>query len=392
MAAPGNSAASRIALTTFEEEPIKRAASACHENLDGPADLVFAFVTPDFQSRLDEFIELVQVYGQARRIVGCSAAGIIGTSEENEEVCGFSLLALRLPHTDVEVAVVDGPDSGMGTAPASPDDAVDEAAGLALCHPMRLDPQGWLRQWNTRFPTVPVIGGLASGGMSEDSMFLFTERGGSDASGLLVRLHGGVTVEPLVSQGCRPIGRAEPITEAVNNVVGRLGGEAAYAVLHEAVEGLMREGANIVPGSIHAGLAVSEYIEDYRRGDFLIRNLLGADAKSGRVQIGALAEVGRTLQFQFRDRDAADDDLRSQCSALRQTAGGDPFAALLFSCGGRGQNFFHVPNHDAGLIAEVFGPQPLAGFFCNGEIGPVGVVNHLHGYTASAALFYQVGP
>ena len=38
-------------------------------------------------------------------------------------------------------------------------------------------------------------------------------------------------------------------------------------------------------------------------------------------------------------------------------------------------------------LSEIFTPHPSAGFFCNGEIGPVGGRNFVHGYTASAALF-----
>ena len=58
----------------------------------------------------------------------------------------------------------------------------------------------------------------------------------------------------------------------------------------------------------------------------------------------------------------------------------------LFSCNGRGRGLFAVPDHDAGVLAEIFGSHPGAGFFCNGEIGPVGRQNYLHGYTASAVL------
>jgi small ligand-binding sensory domain FIST len=41
-------------------------------------------------------------------------------------------------------------------------------------------------------------------------------------------------------------------------------------------------------------------------------------------------------------------------------------------------------------VADAFGPVPLCGFFCSGEIGPVGPRSFLHGYTASLALIYPV--
>ena len=408
MPATRNRAASRIVLTTFDEEAVQKAARGCRDELGAPADIVFAFVTPDFSAHLGEFLELVQVYAHAPRIAGCSASGVIGTGREDEESSGFSLLALSLPRTRITVRnIIDEADvaerSGVGEGPGSsgPVDGTPDVEGtlaevpsedspaLTLFHPARIGIEAWLHAWNASLPEAAVIGGVASGAETPDEIFLFTEAGLNEAAGLLVRLNSGVRIEAVVSQGCRPIGRAEPITEGMHNVVARLGGELAYAVLHEAVEGLMREGTEVAPGSIHAGLAVSEYIERYRRGDFLVRNVLGADAGSGRVQIGAPVEIGRTLQFQFRDRDAADDDLRSQSSALRDQRPGAPFAGLLFSCAGRGRNFFGVPHHDAALIAEVFGSHALAGFFCNGEIGPLGIANYLHGYTASAALFFD---
>jgi small ligand-binding sensory domain FIST len=50
---------------------------------------------------------------------------------------------------------------------------------------------------------------------------------------------------------------------------------------------------------------------------------------------------------------------------------------------------FGKPNHDAQMVQQRLGPFGLAGFFCNGEIGPIGERNFLHGYTASLALFVK---
>jgi small ligand-binding sensory domain FIST len=41
------------------------------------------------------------------------------------------------------------------------------------------------------------------------------------------------------------------------------------------------------------------------------------------------------------------------------------------------------------VLADVFGRVPVSGMFANGEFGPVAGINFIHGYTASAALFYQ---
>ena len=49
---------------------------------------------------------------------------------------------------------------------------------------------------------------------------------------------------------------------------------------------------------------------------------------------------------------------------------------------------FGRADHDAATVQESLGPGlPLAGFFANGEIGPVGGRNFLHGFSATIALF-----
>jgi small ligand-binding sensory domain FIST len=132
---------------------------------------------------------------------------------------------------------------------------------------------------------------------------------------------------------------------------------------------------------LHLGVVVDEHKLDFSRGDFLVRNVLGADRSNGAIAIGDRVDVGTTVQFQVRDASAADEDMR----ALLGDARGD--AALLFTCNGRGRSLFPEPHHDAGVVEELLGPVPLAGAFCAGEIGPIGGRNFLHSFTASIAVF-----
>jgi small ligand-binding sensory domain FIST len=81
-----------------------------------------------------------------------------------------------------------------------------------------------------------------------------------------------------------------------------------------------------------------------------------------------------------RDASSADEDLRHM---LREVRGE---AALVFTCNGRGSYLFGEPNHDAALVADHAGPA-TAGFFCAGELGPIGGANFLHGFTASILVF-----
>jgi small ligand-binding sensory domain FIST len=133
---------------------------------------------------------------------------------------------------------------------------------------------------------------------------------------------------------------------------------------------------------LHIGRVVDEYKTEFRRGDFLVRNVLGADERTGAVAVGDIVEVGETVQFHVRDAASADGDLREMVRSVDP-----PAAAILFTCNGRGSRLFGLPDHDATIISDALG-APLAGFFCAGELGPVGGRNFLHGFTASLALFY----
>ena len=267
-----------------------------------------------------------------------------------------------------------------GVAPGSVD------AWIVLANPLRFAAEAWLAEWNSTYPGVPVLGGLASG--AEENIVLCRDGAVYEGEALALALEGGVSIRTIVSQGCRPIGEPLTITGARQNLLLSLGSKPAYEVLNHVFNGLTKQEKDRARNNLFAGLAVSEYLEEYKRGNFLIRNILAADPEAGAVAIGSALRVGQTLQYQLRDRDSADEDQRELCHAAEED-GARPFASLLFSCNGRGRALFGVPNHDAGVLAEVFGAHPSAGFFCNGEIGPIGNQSFLHGYTASAVLLCE---
>jgi small ligand-binding sensory domain FIST len=139
----------------------------------------------------------------------------------------------------------------------------------------------------------------------------------------------------------------------------------------------------LVQRGLHIGRVIDEQQDEFTRGDFLIRGVMGADRETGAVAIGDRVEVGATLQFQVRDALSADDDLRELL------AGHQADGALLFTCNGRGRHLFGEPDHDAGILDGVVAEGAVAGMFCAGELGPVGGHNFLHGFTASMVLFTE---
>lgn len=372
-------AAARVRLTKWDEAVVTETARQLRAETGG-ASLALVFVSPDFRPHLKEFIEILQLDGHARQVIGCSADGFIGTGQEDEDANGFSILFLNLPQGSVETWVIDENFQ-------IPKDRPSTGGWIVLGNPLRLNAQALLEDMNRIYPGVPVYGGLATGGWDSDTLFTFHHEAGLiDSAGVAVHLP-DVVMQGIVSQGCQPIGEPYTITRVEKDVVLGVGGRRAYDVLVETFENLPEDDRKVARGNIMAGLAASEYRDDFQRGDFLVRNIIGGDPKTGALKLGAIPRVGQTIQFQLREKDAADEDLRVRSEALRGHEG-EPLAMLCFSCGGRGQNLFNVPNHDAGILQDTFGPVPVAGFFCNGEFGPVAGVNFLHGYTAAVAVLY----
>jgi small ligand-binding sensory domain FIST len=260
---------------------------------------------------------------------------------------------------------------------------------LVLGEPFTFPADLLLEQMNDRHPGVPVIGGMASGGaMPGEHRLLFGPEALVDGA-VAVLLDGPIRVRPLVSQGCRPIGKHFVITKAERNVIHELGGKPALVQLQAVFAELPTREQELVNQGLHVGRVVSEYQDRFEQGDFLVRNVIGADPESGAVAIGDYVRVGQTVQFHIRDWQTADADLRQLLAASQKRSTSPPDGALLFTCNGRGTRLFPEPHHDALTIRSALGDIALAGFFAQGELGPVGGKNFVHGFTASMALFEQ---
>jgi small ligand-binding sensory domain FIST len=381
-----NGAYSELVKGGFDEAQVEAAARRAHEKLDGKASIAFLFVSCDYEGSLKDIVELVQIHARCPLVVGCSAAGFIGIGREEEDAIGFSLLVLRLPHT--ETCILELPSEPQGSAWERARRWTREgcAGWILLGNPVHVN-EDWMSGWNELIGSAPTYGGLASGSFRADELFIFSGSTVSREAAIAIGFRGGVKLSGVVSQGCRPIGEPLTITKADNNLIHQLASRNAYDQLQAAFQSLpdvLRERAQ---GNILVGLAMTEYVEDFHTGDFLVRTILGGDPANGILAVGAMPRVGQTLQFQLRDKEAAHEELREMLAALREDMERNPFGTLLFACAGRGKHLFGTPHHDARQFEEAFGPVPLAGYFCNGEIGSVGARAYLHGFTASGVAF-----
>lgn len=377
-----NRFASGLSRHPVPSHAVGEAAGSILEQLNGDdPDLLVCFASPHFVGALEDLVNALRNLLEPRFLLGATAISIIGNAEEVEDAPAFSLFAACLPDavlTPVALRVEETPDGGAVVG--WPELDTTPPTLLMLAEPFSFPVDGFLRRIDEDRPGLSVIGGLASAAMRPGGNRLVLDEAviGEGAVGVFLD---GIDVHTVVSQGCRPIGQPFVVTRAHRNFVVELAGRQALERLRELAEGLDEHEQELVRRGLHLGVVVDEHKHDFGRGDFLVRNIVGADRDSGALAVGEQVEVGQTVQFHVRDAGAADEDLRSLLADASASA------ALVFTCNGRGRHLFGVPDHDAGVVAELLGPIPAAGAFCAGEIGPVGGRNFLHGFTASLALF-----
>ncbi|MCA9697226.1 MAG: FIST C-terminal domain-containing protein [Myxococcales bacterium] len=372
--------------------------------LDGEApDLLLVFVSREHQHRWHELPGQLRDRFANARIVGCSAAGVAGDGREIEQAPGLALSAARLPGVEVTPFHLD-PDAVDLTTPADP--AYErqrwfEALGIAdgpAPHLLLLpDPFSWpgppmLASLDRSFPDAVKIGGLASGGGRPGEHRLFCDRSVHHRGTVGVALRGNLEIESVVAQGCRPIGSPLFITRRQNNIIFELDGRLAVDVLQQVLDELDPGDQALARTSLFLGLSMHPSREIYGQGDFLVRNLIGVDPTTGAIGVGAELDHAAVVQFHLRDAETSAAELRDLLAEHAFASRGHRSqAALMFSCLGRGRSLYGEAGHDSALLREQLGHDlPIAGFFCNGEIGPIGGYNShtfLHGYTSAVMLF-----
>jgi small ligand-binding sensory domain FIST len=326
-------------------------------------------------------------------VIGCLGESIVGTAKEVEQRPAISLwLAEFGGAVEVEPFHLN-PDEGREgpTLFGWPDALIDSdparATLLTLADPHTFPvTELFFPRVHEEHPGMPVVGGMSSGAMAPGQTVLIRGREAVYTGAVGVLLRGDRRCRVVVSQGCRPIGRPLVVTKGRENVIEEVGGRPPLEYLKGLYDELPSADQQLFQKGLHIGLVMSEFKETFGRGDFLVRNLYGIDRESGALVVTDRVRVGQTVQFQLRDADTADDDLRELLRADR-AANGPAGGALLFTCNGRGTRMFQMPDHDAGVIADELGPVPTAGFFAAGELGPVGGTNFIHGFTASVVLF-----
>jgi small ligand-binding sensory domain FIST len=354
----------------------------------GPApDLAVLFVSEPHLPDVEEIADAVRTLLLPRSLIGATAGSVLGGAREVEEQPAVSLWAGSVGDCrPVRLDSMPGSADIWGWETLVGSDVAGSPTGepavlLLLADPFSFSTDAFLRQVGERRPDLGIVGGFASAGRGPGGNRLVLDGEVHDDGAVGVLLPVGTAVDTVVSQGCRPIGEPFTVTKAERNFVLELGSRPALGRVRELLEGLGPDDQVLAQRGLHVGLVIDEHRDFFRQGDFLIRGVRGVDTARGAVAVDELVDVGSTVQFQLRDADSADADLRALLADCRADA------ALVFTCSGRGRRLFDSPDHDAALVHDAVDGGAVAGMFCAGELGPVGGRNVIHTFTASVVLF-----
>lgn len=361
---------------------------------DEPPDFVAAFASPDYEAVFPRMLrQLKEMFPKAVPF-GCSGRGIIGDGKEAEFVSGLSLTVGWLPGVRVKPFHVER--ETLPDLDASPEiwrqALVGESDGLKgilmVAEPFSFPGDGFLAGLDYAYPGVTKVGGLASGGQTPGSAALFSPLGSLRSGVVGVGFFGDLEMDAVVAQGCRPIGKPMVVTDCAYNEIATLDGQVAGDAVLAILKALSARDRRLASQMLFLGIGAGGPKLAYQPGDFLIRQVLGVDPHEHSLVVNATLRKGQTVQLHLRDGESSSEDLETMLNQHQERLGGRSVSgSLLFSCLGRGRSLYGRADHDSNLFRAKLGDVPLGGFFCNGELGPVGGVTSLHGYTSCFAVF-----
>ena len=396
------------------ESALKEVVEQADRDLEGQADLALIFISSAFASEYSRLMPLLRELLPVPAILGCGGGGVIGTNrggltEEVEGSPAVSLSLARLPGVNVrtfhvgaeELPDLDSPPDTWVDLLGVP--ALEEPQFIILADPFSAKINDLLQGLDYAYPGAAKVGGLAGGDGTGRGAALFCDYQLYREGTVGVALSGNIVLETIVAQGCRPIGHPYRVTEGERNILLKLeeqtddsgsGGieRSPLEALRELVQTLSEEDRELAQHSLFVGLVSDEFKLTLEPGDFLIRNLLGVDPKVGAIAIGDRVRPGQRIQFHLRDARTSAEDLEMLLDRYQRAAeysGTSSAGALMFSCLGRGEGLYGQSNFDSRLFGRYLKNIPLSGFFCNGEIGPVGGSTFLHGYTSVFGICRQ---
>lgn len=392
------------------EAAITEVVEKVQNSLTSTPNLGIIFISSAFASDYSRLMPLLLEKLPLSCVIGCGGGGIVGMNQYQQplEVEGSPALSLTvacLPEVEItpfRILEENLPD--LDSPPQKWCDLIGVSMEkqpnfIIFADPFSSKINELIQGLDFAYPGSITVGGLASTNTMgvANALFYYSANQPNELfynEGTIgVALTGNITVETIVAQGCRPIGEIYHIAQGERNVILELGDRhnktgTPLNLLRDLISTLTQADQQLAQHSLFIGVARDEFKMELQPGDFLIRNLVGVDPRYGAIAVGDRIRPGQRIQFHLRDAKTSAEDLEMLLiNYAQKTNKNHPFGALIFSCLGRGEGLYGKPNFDSQLFLKYLKDIPLGGFFCSGEIGPVGGSTFLHGYTSVFGIF-----
>ena len=388
--------ASHLSTQNNIEACVDESVEAILSQMDGKSvDLTIIFVSPQFKDKYEDIPKLIRDRISSKHFLGCSGGGIIGGGKEAEQQAAFSMTCANLP--DVEIQEIHTDTMKLPDQDTAPSvwrewlgvDVEKNPSFIFLADPFSFQGEEFLAGVDFAYPNSSKVGGLASGAQAQGGNALYLNDKIHNNGLIGLALSGNIGMDTIVAQGCRPIGEPVKVSKCDGTLLTGMDGQPPLELLQSVYEGLDENDKSLVQTSLFLGIEMDPLKDNPQQGDFLIRNIMGVEREIGGIHVGTLLRQGQLVQFHLRDKAMSAEDLKLMLTRYKANKNfKNTSGALLFSCLGRGQYLYGKPNHDSDMFRDHIGDIPLGGFFCNGEIGPVGKTTFLHGYTSSFGIFH----
>jgi small ligand-binding sensory domain FIST len=402
--------ASAMSTRASLEGAVREVVEQLQRQFDQVPDLGLVFISSSFTSEFPRLLPLLQEMWPIPHLVGCSGGGVVGMTSEHvpreiENAPAISLSVASLPGVAAQSFYLSGDDlPDLDSPPQAWIDLIGVAPGenpqfILMADPFSASVNDLLQGLDFAYPEAVKVGGMASVDSFNRVSGLFCNDTLHDEGIVGVALWGDVVLDTIVAQGCRPIGQPFQVVEVERNIVLSLSDPDAENAVKTPLETLQtlfstlgEDDRRLAQNSLFIGIAQDSFKTSLEHGDFLIRTLLGVDPKVGAIAVGDRLRPGQRVQFHLRDANTSAEDLKTLLQRYQvqsSITASSPVGALMFSCMGRGKGLYGESDFDSGLFFEHLGPVPLSGFFCGGEIGPIGKSTFLHGFTSVFGIFRQ---
>jgi small ligand-binding sensory domain FIST len=334
------------------------------------------FATTAHGAAFGLIVRTVAAEARTRDVAGCSAAGVIAAEREIESGPAVSVMVFGGSSLDAKRFFVPSLRGRAREAACEVASAVRPALGknnllYMFADTYNTEPDPLLETLERELPGVTVVGGGASedGSIGETFQFCGDTVSSNAVSGML--LTGDFDFNIGASLACAPLGGTHQVTAVRDNILVELDGRRAFDVFAEAA-GPLAEDLKRAIAFVFVGVPLDTHAVKLERGDYIVRNIVGASSDHGVLAIAHRPRLGDRIGFALRNAERSRDELKATLERMKERAAAPPAFGMYFDCVSRGASLYNIPDHDSAYIGRYLDHPPVAGFFTGFEIGPLG--------------------